>query len=321
MRTWAALALLVTAVVSTGPASKAVLWHDPGRIESLDLSWSDRAQFTRPVPPFRFVKEDTSGSRAKVRVKDANGVEWNVKLAGDADDTAEVHAEVAAERLVWALGYFVEPGFYIDGGTIDGVKDLHRAARGLTSDGHFRGARFKERPRDATNDHWTFTDNPFVGTRELSGLIILMTMINNWDVSSNNLGVLRDTRSGELRYVVSDLGASFGHMENVRFPWNVFSTYPWTNWNVHDYQQQAFIDSVHDGHIRLHFRGEVTMPDIPLEHARWFAGLVGQITPNQVRQAFKEAGATPGEVDGFSKRFNEKVRELQAAVSESSHPH
>jgi hypothetical protein len=313
MRTWAALALLLTAAVRTAPPPRAVLWHDPSPIASLDLSWSDRTQFRRPVPPFRFVKEDMSGTRAKVHVKDATGVEWNVKLAGDADDTAEVHAEVAAGRLAWALGYFVEPGYYVAGGTIAGVTELHRAARGLTSDGRFRAARFKERPRTATSDHWTFTDNPFAGTRELSGLMILMTMINNWDVSSNNLGVLHETHddgTDELRYLVTDLGASFGHMENVRFPFWIFSSYPWTKWNLRDYQQQPFIDAVHDGRLRLHFRGEVTMPEIPIDQARWFAGLASQLTAAQIRQAFEAAGATPEQVDGFTARFLEKVREL-----------
>src|SRR5262249_51787054 len=98
MRAWAALPLLLAAAIHTAPAPRSVLWHDPAAIASLDLSWSDPTEFTRPLPPFRFLKEDMSGSRAKVRVQDANGVEWNVKLAGNADDTAEVHAEIAAER-------------------------------------------------------------------------------------------------------------------------------------------------------------------------------------------------------------------------------
>jgi hypothetical protein len=103
-------------------------------------------------------------------------------------------------------------------------------------------------------------------------------------------------------------------MENVRFPFVIFSTYPWTKWNLRDYQQ-PFIDSVHDGRIRLHFRGEVTMPEIPLDDARWFAALAKQLTANQVRQAFESAGATPQEVDGFSARFLEKVPELAAATA------
>lgn len=320
MRSWAALALLMSAAVQIAPAAPVqVLWRDPGPIASLDLSWSDRTHFRRPVAPFRFVKEDMSGSRAKVHVKDADGVAWNVKLTGNTNDTAEAHAEVAAVRIMWALGYFVEPGYYVDGGTIEGVTHLHRASRGVTPDGHFRGARFKVRPRAQTGEHWTFAKNPFVGTRELSGLMILITMINDWDISSRNLGVLRGTGADgkpELQYVVSDLGASFGHMADVSFPERVFQTYPWTNWNLHDYREQAFIESVHDGRLRLHFRGDGTLPEIPLDHARWFSALVGQLTMDQIRQAFEAADATPEQVDGFSARFSEKVRELQRAVGE-----
>ena len=300
-------------------AAQRVLWRDPGPIAALDLSWRDRTELKRPVPPFTFVKEDFSGSHAKVHIKDANKVSWNVKLAGSEHDTAEAHAEVAAGRIVWSLGYFVEPGFYVPGGTIDGVHDLHRASRGLTAAGAFRGARFKERPREVTGDRWTIFDNPFVGTRELSGLMILMAMISNWDLTPANTAVLpgvADDGTKELHYVVSDLGATFGHMEDVRFPRSIFSMYPWTNWNLHDYEEQRFIDAVHDGRVRLHFRGVLSMPEIPLDHARWFAGLAGQLTPNQVRQAFEAAGATPQEVDGFSARFLEKVRELEAAVGE-----
>ncbi len=313
------LAVLGVAVLTVLPpaAERPVLWHDPGKISSLDLSWSDRDRFPPPAPPFRFVKEDTSGTRAKVHVKDANGVEWNVKLAGNLDDTSEVHAEVAAVRIVWALGYFVEPAYYVPGGTrIEGVTDLHRAARGLTKDGLFRAARFKPRPKkeEATNEHWTLRDNPFVGTRELSGLLILQTMINNWDLTPVNTAVLR--ADGERRYLVSDLGASFGHMENVNLPWSLFSMYPWTKWNVRDYEEQRFLDGIHDGRLRLHYRGQVRIPEIPLEDARWFSDLVSQLTPAQIRAAFESAGATPDEIAGFAARFGQKVRELRTAVGQ-----
>lgn len=307
----------------TPSAMRRVLWHDPGKISSLDLSWRDRRDLKRPVPPFRFVKEDFSGSHAKVRVKDVNGISWNVKLEGDAHDTAEVHAEIAAQRIVWALGYFVEPGFYVPGGTIDGVHDLKRAARGLTAAGVFRGARFKERPREATGEQWTVFDNPFVGTRELSGLMILMTMINNWDMRPANTAVMpAEGKDGatELHYIVSDLGASFGRMQDVRFPQRIFSMLPWVNWSVRDYQEQRFIDGVHDSRLHLHFRGLSSMPEVPLDHARWFADLVSQLTPRQIRQALEAAAATPEEVDGFSTRFLSKARELRTAVSESTEP-
>jgi hypothetical protein len=56
------------------------------------------------------------------------------------------------------------------------------------------------------------------------------------------------------------------------------------------------------------------MDRVPVEHARWFASLVSQLTNDQVRRAFEAAGASAAEVDGFSKRFMEKVRQLEEAV-------
>ena len=297
---------------------RRLLWRDPGPIAARDLSWSDRRTFKRPVPPFTFVKEDTSGTRAKVQVKDGAGVRWNVKLAGDKDDTAEVHAEVAAVRLTWALGYFVENGYYLENGVIDDVHDLHRAARGLTPDGHFRAARFKEHRSDTTGEHWSLRQNPFVGTRELSGLAILMTMFNNWDVIPENTAVVEATSgegSRELHYLVSDLGAAFGKMADLHFPISLFTMHSWSNWNLEDYERQRFIDRVSDGRLHLHYRGERNLPPVPIDDARWFAGVVSQLTPKQVRAAFAAAGATPEEVDGFSQRFLGKVRELDAVTA------
>jgi hypothetical protein len=299
---------------------RRLLWRDPGPIASRDFVWRDTREFKRPVPPFTFIKEDTSGTRAKVRVEDAAGVKWNVKLAGNKDDTAEVHAEVAAVRLMWALGYFVEKCYYVDGGVIEGVSDLHRASRGLTPDGRFRAARFKERP-DTTDEHWSFRDNPFIGTRELSGLVILMTMINNWDVIPENTAVVKARGAGgseELHYVVSDLGAAFGKMVDLRFPMSLITMHMWSKWKLRDYERQRFIDGVENGRVKLHYRGERTFDPVPIDDARWFAGLASQLTPQQVRTAFEAAGATPDQVDGFSKRLLEKIRELDAVTRRAS---
>lgn len=323
---WAAMAagmwtLVVPAAAhqKSRAASHPVLWRDPGVIASRDLSWSDRQRFPPPAPPFTFVKEDLSGSHPKIRVKDADGREWTAKLEGDAHATGEAHAEVAAARLVWALGYFVEPSYFVGGGVIQHLGHLRRASA-ITKDGRFPGAGFKERSPDLTNtkQHWSVDKNPFVGTRELSGLLILMTMISDWDLNPRNLEILEahnPDRTTELRYVVSDLGASFGHMEDGRPPHSLLSMYPWTMWNLQDYQKQRFIEGVKDDQLALHFRGNVDFRTVPIEHARWFSGIVSQLTPAQVRQAFEAAGATPQEVDGFSARFLEKVRELQQAAA------
>jgi hypothetical protein len=109
----------------------------------------------------------------KITVKDARGETWDVKF------DEEVHAEVAANRLVWALGYNVEDHYFVREGVVAGASGLGRAAKHLGPDGAFKDARFRWRNPAAprTEEEWTLQRNPFVGSRELSGLYILMTMI------------------------------------------------------------------------------------------------------------------------------------------------
>lgn len=226
------------------------------------------------------------------------------------EDEAEVHAEIAAGRLTWALGYFAEESYYVANGIIDGVGQLGRAARGLEPNGRFRAARFEKRPADTvrTGERWSFDRNPFVGTRELSGLMILMTMINSWDLGgTRNMRVLRapgDDGAPELRYLVADLGATFGRMDRATLIRRR------NKWRLEDFNAQKFIDRATKESLDLHFAGDGAIDLVPIEHAQWFAGLVTQLTPEQVRQAFEAAGAMPAEVDGFSARLLAKIREL-----------
>jgi hypothetical protein len=92
-------------------------------------------------------------------------------------------------------------------------------------------------------------------------------------------------------------------------------------WDLEDFKAQKFIDGVSGNMLDLHYRGGArSINKIPLEHARWFAGLASQLTESQVRRAFEAAGATQAEIDGFSSRIMEKIRELQAAVNEPARP-
>jgi len=47
-------------------------------------------------------------------------------------------------------------------------------------------------------DEWSWTGNPFVGTREFQGLKVMMALINNWDLKDINNKILaeRDQRAG-----------------------------------------------------------------------------------------------------------------------------
>jgi len=324
MRKWLGLWILSSLVATgcastaTGPlrpaapadaAARPVLWRDPGPIGSRDLFWGSGHESRAPQGPFSFVEEDTStGTNPKITVKDARGETWDVKF------DEEVHAEVAANRLVWALGFIVEDHYFVRQGIVTGARGLGRAAQHLGADGTFKDARFRWRnpatPR--TEEEWTLQRNPFVGSRELSGLAILMTMINNWDIEGpRNNKVLRARRPDgtvERWFLVSDLGATFGRMGGGGITNH-------SKWTLTHFQQERFIDKVGGGMLHLAYDGyDPDVDRVPLDHARWFAALASQLTEAQLRRAFEAAGATPEEVNGYAAKLAEKIAALSKAV-------
>src|SRR6185295_609809 len=60
------------------------LWMDPGDVASLDFEYGVGGSERQPRPPFRFIKEDLSGTTAKINVSDDRGAIWNVKFGHEA---------------------------------------------------------------------------------------------------------------------------------------------------------------------------------------------------------------------------------------------
>ena len=284
------------------------LWRDPGPIAARDLLWGSGAAASAPKPPFKFLEEDKGGSQPKVTLTDARATTWDVKFG------VEVSAEIASNRLLWALGYLVEEMHFVPSGTIGGVTGLKRAAKHIGPDGRFTRARFRrvDPALRRSEEPWTFQQNPFLGTKELSGLVILMNLINNWDIDKalNNRVLVATLPDGasERRFIVSDLGATFGKMGG--------SMGQKTKWNLKDYIAEDFIERVRDGKLQLDYEGFESkgLGEVPLDHARWFMALLAQLTPSQLRAPFEAAGATSAEVDGYSKRLASKIAELQKTI-------
>lgn len=102
------------------------------------MYWGSGSAEGAPKPPFTFVAEAISGTKPKIDVTDAAGTTWRAKFAGTSSTGNEVHAEIAATRLMWALGYPVEEQNYVPEGRIEDVKALTRAAGEIGADGSFR---------------------------------------------------------------------------------------------------------------------------------------------------------------------------------------
>jgi len=258
-----------------------------------------------------FVQEDHSGTKPKVRVTDADGVFWIAKFPSQSRTGSEVHAEIAASRLVWALGYFVEEHYFVANETITGVTGVRqRTSYALGPDGRFSAARFERRQPDVSNQgRWDLDDNPFAGSRELSGLKILAMLLNNWDARLDNTAIRRMAGPTGLedRYLLSDLGTAFGQMPGA-------SIRP-TRWNVKDYQTSSFIRGlVGDRLVFCHGLNGAPPLSVPLEHARWLSSLASQLTHAQIRRAFQASGADSAEIDGFTTVLVERIERLQHAI-------
>src|SRR5688572_1320689 len=179
---------------------RAVLWRDPGAVDRLDLAAGPGGRDGMPAAPFRFIEEHASGSFPSLSVSDARGRRWRVKW-GD-----EVHTETFATRLAWAAGYFVEVNYFVPSGRIEGTNGLQRARQCISEDGDFRDARFElDEPgvvKHFDEHSWAWNDNPFVGTRELNGLKVVMMLLSNWD-NKDVRDVARGSNTAIFEYQVA----------------------------------------------------------------------------------------------------------------------
>jgi hypothetical protein len=293
-----------------------VLWRDPTNIGSRDLYFGPGGKRHQPVGPFYFEKEVTTGSQPKFDVIDAAGVRWNVKLG------LEAQPETAASRLLWAAGYFSNEDYYLPTFEVRDLPHLHRGSSHVTSDGLVHGARLKRRPKDEVKiGPWKWAECPFFGTREWYGLRVMMALMNNWDVKDQN-NVIYQVKGDhpEQRYLVSDLGASFGPVSLSRSLKGHFEAYRESRWirSVSQDYVDFNVPSPPTGAywIALPLRVERVGLDwfgrhIPREDCRWIGNLLSHLSLSQIQDAFRAADYSPGEIQGFSAIVEQRIRELQ----------
>ena len=248
-----------------------------------------------------FVQENSTGTKPKVRdAADGNGalLDEAEKFPLQSKTESEVHAEIAASRLVWALGYFVEEHYFVGNETITGVSGMgRRTSYALGPDGRFSAARFERRQPDVSNEgRWDLDDNPFAGSRELSGLKILAMLVNNWDARLGNTAIRRMVGPSGLedRYLLSDLGTAFGRMpggsQSHRRAGTSRIIRPARSFAGWSATASCFCHGL-DGAPPL---------SVPLEHVRWFiVPSRQQLTHAQIRRAFQASGAGSAEIDGI----------------------
>jgi len=309
-----------TAQKQKGPlqSGKPVIWADPGAVERLDFASGVGGRANAPRPPFTFIEESLSGSNPKVRVRDANGAEWTAKFG------TEVNAETFATRIAWAVGYFVEPAYFVPSGKVEKLGALDRAKKNFGSDGSFTEARFERRREKGVKKledelSWSWIQNPFLGSKELNGLKVIMMLVSNWDNKdlrdvkrgSNTAIFQTPTESGlEDRYLVADWGGSMGK-------WGGFISRE--KWDCNGFRSQTkdFVKGARGDQVEFGYSGQHSASfkeGIRVSDVKWIAQYLGRITDDQIRAGLQASGATSEEVTVFTQSLRDRINQLKNAA-------
>jgi hypothetical protein len=292
----------------TVPVGRPVLWKAPDDLPARDLFLGPGGGGMRPdTRSLTFLKADQGGYSPKFRVRDAQGREWVAKLG------KEAQSETAAVRLLWAVGYQTEVNYLVPCVHIPGAPKPRKKVDRCEGDG-FANVRFEARPENVERTgEWKWKRNPFVGRRELQGLIVMMGLLNNWDIKDTNNVVLyvpgrNERRVAESLYAISDLGATFGRTGNVPFFWR----FTRSRNNPKDYAHARFVDKVKGDRVAFRYGGKNRglFKNISVEDARWIGNLLSRLSDRQIADAFRAANYNPGEVSLLTSAVRRRINEL-----------
>lgn len=328
LRTWrrwtlvvVGLALLIPGTIHPGqkhskkkdklPPGTAVIWRAPADISRRDLYWGQGGKEMQPdLRRVTLIEKEKGGYSTKYRVRDASGREWIAKVG------KEAKGETAASRLMWAVGYFPDVNYLVPRVHVEGLnKDLENVRFGL-------------RPKTVKRvDGWKWDHNPFVGSREFQGMKVMMALLNNWDIkdSNNKIAVVSGDKgtNSELRYFVSDLGASFGKVSHIP---RILYFKPDRN-NPKAYVKTRMIDKVKDNRVDLHYtlKRKDLFKNITVDEAQWINSWLSRLSDRQIQDAFRAANYSPEEVRMMTRGVRARINELSAAgntlASRTRHHH
>ncbi|MFY9224794.1 MAG: hypothetical protein WAQ98_19135 [Blastocatellia bacterium] len=286
------------------------LWKEPKDISSLDLYFGEGGIENMPVGPFKYLKKDTSGTQEKFTVEDAKGIKWKAKIG------QEAQPETVAVRLLWSVGYYTDLTYYLSKIQVENYPTENPKKRVSKT---IYGARMELVRKDKRLGRWKWHDNPFIGSKEFDGLKVMMILINNWDLKHvNNVALKSD---GQLKYYVSDLGASFGKAGVEMFGRSKN--------NLKDFSRSKFIKNVDKQGVDFAFNirplfffifhpfyyfertkaGNIAK-NVPVESVKWIAGLLSKLSDKQLMEAFRSADYKEEEAKKFVSVLRNKINHL-----------
>lgn len=289
------------------------MWHDPGAVETLDFRYGIGGPELAPKPPFTFVESDDSGTTPKMRVKDSAGRQWVMKFGEEASP------DTFCTRLAWALGYYVEPEYFVAEGTVEGIKG-QQSRKVVDASGRFRNARFQLRskePKFLRMANWSWSDNPFQGTPELNGLKLLMMLLSNWDDKDSRDEEKRGSNTaiyqqGDLYlYFIDDWGGAMGG-------WGKYFTR--SKWNAKKFHEQSgeFV-SVSGGNLHWGYTGQHTglmVRDVKYGDVAWLMQYLGRVSDDQIRTGLLSSGASQEQAELYLDGLRSRIEQLKKVASQ-----
>ena len=274
------------------PAQIAELWHEPE--PNRDLFWGVGGRGLAPDPKATYtVTEIKRGGFSRgYTVTDAKGREWSAKFPPEAS------TEVVTSRLLWGIGYHQPPIYYL----------AEWQAQKATSPNPQLPARFRERAPDfhglETGGTWSYYENPFVGTRQLNGLLTVHAMLGNSDLKDeqNALYTFKEPVEGARQWFVArDLGQTFGKSGAFDPP----------RGDPDVFDKTSFITGVEHGAVRFDYSGrhKVLFDKITPADVRWVCQRLSTLNDAQLQDAFRAGGYPRATADRFIATLKQKIAE------------
>jgi hypothetical protein len=286
-------AMRPTQTTPPGRDTLAELWYEPA--PGRNLFWGVGGQTLAPDPGATYVVLEVkkTGFSRGLTVEDPNHRKWSAKFPPEAS------TEVVASRILWGVGYHQPPLYYVGEWNAAGAPDPNPQLPA-----RFRETKPKELHGLEAGGNWSYYHNPFVGTRELNGLLVLQVMLCNSDLKDeqNFIYTLKDHVEGAKRwYVARDLGQSFGRTGVFEPP----------RGDVKIFEETPFIRGMAGQYVRFEYRGRhgVLIDRMTVDDVRWICTRLQALTDGQWQDAFRAGGYAPEIANRFIRRVKQKIDE------------
>ena len=133
----------------------------------------------------------------------------------------------------------------------------------------------------------------------------MMLLFNNWDMKDDNNVILatKGVTDSERRFVISDLGATFGKTGGLISR---------SRNKPEDYVKSDFVKGVKGNLIDFSYSGKngKLFEDITVQDAKWLASWLSRLSDEQLKDAFRAANYSPEEVGQLAGAVRARINAL-----------